>query len=156
MAPALQIVSKMIEMKGLFEIRVGFGMGFFRDSEIRSRGFAIRIFIIGLIKKSLKSRNPGNRYRDIKTSKKFWKNPESKIPWIPKSRGSESGFENLEKIPKIPGIRDLEFFFESRDFYPRDSNPCDSGFSWVSGFVCPGFGIFLSLGILIPGIRDFS
>ena len=77
---------------------------------------------------------------------KFRKNPERKISKIPISQGSGSGFENPEKIPKIsrvensrnpkiPGIRD---FFASRDF------------------LFPGFGIVLSLGILITRVWDFS
>ena len=89
-----------------------FRMRFFRDPESRSRGFGIGIFYFGLDRKipkipksrgsgsgfenpekipkekSRKSQNPGDRDRDFKTSKKSRKNPESKIPKIPKSRGS--------------------------------------------------------------------
>ena len=68
---------------------------------------------------SAKSQYPGDRNRDIKTSKKFGKSQnlgdqdrDLKIPknpeeisknqkWkIPKSRGSGSRFENSEKIPR--------------------------------------------------------
>ena len=59
------------------------------DPESRSRGFGIGIFYFGL---------------------------DQKIPKIPKSRGSGSGFENPEKIPseksrksQNPGDRDLFF-----------------------------------------------
>ena len=82
------------------------------DPKSRSRGFGIGIFYFGLDQKipkipksrgsgsgfenpekipkekSRKSQNPGDRDRDFKTSKKSRKNPESKIPKIPKSRGS--------------------------------------------------------------------
>ena len=58
-----------------FKPEVASGWDFFGipDPESRSRGFGIGIFYFGL---------------------------DQKIPKIPKSRGSGSGFENPEKIPK--------------------------------------------------------
>ena len=62
-------------------------------------------------------------------------------------------FRDFLEIPgisgKSPGFGN---FFYSRDFYPRDFHPRDSGFFLVSGFLSPGFGIFLNFGIFIPGI----
>ena len=61
---------------------------------------------------------------------KFRKNPEWKIPKIPKSRGSGSGFEIPEKIPKTPRVKNPE------------------------NLKMPGNGIRF-LGFLILGIPDF-
>ena len=55
--------------------RVGFGMGFFRDPEYRSREFGIGIFYFGLDRKISKSRGSGFENPE-KTRKK---NPEIKV-----------------------------------------------------------------------------
>jgi len=57
-------------MKPLNSSRVGIGMGFFRDPESRKI----------LSEKSRKFRNPGNRDRDIKASKKVPKKPREYNP----------------------------------------------------------------------------
>ena len=98
----IQIYSQKISLNcnsSLYDIgyiRVGFGMRFFRDPGSRSWKFGIRIFNFGL---------------------------DQKIPKIPKSRRSESGFENPEKIGIFPNVR---------IFYLRD----------IPGIFIPGSGFF--------------
>ena len=79
-----------------------------------------------------RSRNPGNGYRDLKITK----NPECQIPKISKSRGSGSGYENAEWIPRKSRMQNLKnpkslgigigtwkspefriFYFRDRDFF---------------------------------------
>ena len=83
-------------------------------------------FTLGLIEKFRKSRNPGNRYRDLKILQKFRKkNPENpKIPGI----GIEISklLKNLEKIPSAKSrksrIRDFFgiFYLRGKKFFFRD------------------------------------
>ena len=61
-----------------------------------------------------------------------------KIPKIPKSRGSGSGFENPEKNPS------------------EKSRMTNSENFLSLGIFIPGIRDFLTLGIQIPGIGDFS
>ena len=72
-------------------------------------------------------------------------------------------FELDHKIPEIPRSPGFGIFFQSRNFYSRDSrffasrdfNPGDSGFFLISGFLSSGF-LLNSLDLRkIPGIRDF-
>ena len=65
-------------------------------------------------------------------------------------------FKKYKKIFWVFTIFWISGFF--RDFLKSPvflANPRDSGFFSVSGFLSPGFGIFRSLGICIPGIRIF-
>ena len=120
----------------------GFGIGIFYSRNLEDRDRKLKNPKKKIpSKKSRKFRNPGDRDRALKPRK----NSECEIMKISKSRVLGSGFQNPKKIPrkfrknpgnpKIPGIRD---FFASRDF------------------LFPGFGIVLSLGILITRVRDFS
>ena len=99
-------------------------------------------------------------------SRFFYLGLDWKIPKIPKSCGSKSGFENPEKnpewkiaiTPKSPGSG---FIFSG---YPEALvwNYCNVVFTtfWASEFFrdflqIPGIRDFLSLMIFIPGFRDF-
>ena len=81
------------------------------DPELRSRGFGIGIFYFGLdrkIPKIPKSLRSGSGFENPEKFRKSRKNPESKIPKIPKSQRLVSGCENLKKIPKKSQERNPE------------------------------------------------
>ena len=108
---------------------------------------------MGQIEKFRKSRNPGNRNRDLKITK----NPEWEIPKISKSRGSGSGFENYEKSRKTrnPGDRDqdLKITRKSRVENLEDTKIPEIGIYFYR--ISCGIRDFLSLGNFFPGIREF-
>ena len=73
--------------------------------------FGIRIFCLGSIEKS---RNPGDRDRDLK---------------IPKSQGSGSGFLNIEKIPSAKSRKSQNSGFLTIGIFSKFyENPRGSGF----------------------------
>ena len=86
--------------------RVGFGMGYFRDPETRSRGFGIGIFYfvldrkIGIgIRKSRKSQHPGIEIGILKPLK----NPEkSRKTRNPVDEDWDFYPRDFRKIPRIP------------------------------------------------------
>ena len=104
-------------------------MGFFRDPESPIPGFS---------EKSLKSRNPGDRDRDLKIPKKSRKK-NSGVFLVSGFLSPGFGIFFVSGF-LLPGFG----IFLSRDFYSRDS-----GFFLISGFLSPrfyakspGFGIF--------------
>ena len=116
-------------------------------------------FILGWIEKSRKSRNPGDRDRDLKIPKKAReKNPENPGVAIGILKNRKNPKKNLEKILSAKFQKSLNPGDRDRDRDLKISKKSRKNLEWKirRNGEFPGIRDSLSLGILIPRIRDFS